>query len=103
MSRIEVYGASDDLIEIEGAIREEFYATPDRTDYLVFNEGTVLSVKYNDDGCWEIQRVAEGSAAYEHRPHDNDETTYTDRVILLGDLTSVKLRKTLPKATERTR
>ena len=83
-----VYGASDDLIEVEGAIREEFgaYGADETYRYMAFSDGTVLKVDYTREGCWEFRRVAEGTARYEHRAHDNDKTSHTDRVTLTGDI-----------------
>jgi len=39
---LKVYGASDDLIEIKGDIREEFSRYDSEGDYLAFSDGTVL-------------------------------------------------------------
>jgi len=53
MSRIKVYGHSDDCIEIEdddGKLREEFEAyDEDDGNYLAFADGTVLHIVYNKD------------------------------------------------------
>lgn len=49
-----VYGASDDLIEIDGAIREEFNPN-DEPSYLGFSNGVVLKVTYDNEGIWRIQ------------------------------------------------
>ena len=58
---VRVYGASDDLIEVEGDLREEFNAY-DLEDgaVLAFSDGTVLRAVYDDDGCWRLTRLAEG-------------------------------------------
>ena len=84
---VTLYGTSDDLIEIEGDIREEFGVYGDDENYVGFSDGTVARIAYNDDGCWEIRVVVTGASAHEHTPHDNDETTYTDRLTLTGDIT----------------
>jgi hypothetical protein len=97
MAEVTVYGASDDLIEVEGAITEEFYAHSRGPSYLVFNEGTVLRVEYTKDGMWEIRRERSGTAEYAHAPHDNEVTTYTDRVTLVGDLSAVGLAERPPR------
>jgi hypothetical protein len=94
LNRVEVYGASDDLIEVDGAgISEEYGVYGHRNNRLTFDDGTVLNVDYDDDGCWNITRVKEGAAAFVHTPHDKDVTTYTDRVVLTGAITKVRLRK----------
>jgi hypothetical protein len=58
---IEVYGASDDLIEVEGDIGEEFnhYSTDDKPCYLAFSDGTLFKVQYLE-GIWRIFFVAKG-------------------------------------------
>jgi len=66
MSQITVTGASDDLIEIGGDISEEFNwyagnADDDEKRFLAFSDGTILSVRYDEDGLWRFARVATGS------------------------------------------
>jgi len=79
-----IYGASDDMIEIEGALREEFDGGDDLA-YLAFSDGTVLSVQYADDGCWRINRVATGTAIYSKTEAvESDGDDYSDRVTLSG-------------------
>lgn len=48
---IKVYGASDDLIEIDGYIREEFYYRNDDY-YLGFSTGHLIRINY--DGDWRL-------------------------------------------------
>lgn len=87
MKTIVVYGASDDLIEIEGAIHDEFSPSDDGPTKLAFSDGTVLSVVYDDDGCWRVNRVAEGSAKMEKVDAEGSDTeNYSDRVTLTGDI-----------------
>lgn len=86
---VTIYGASDDLIEIEGAISEEFSAYNEEAgSYLAFSDGTVLHVQYgaNDEGTWRISLMARGSAVYEHTPAVDEKQEYSDRVTLTGDL-----------------
>ena len=56
-----VTGASDDLIELEGGIREEF-ASFDEASLLTFNTGVQLRIHYTNDGIWRITNL---------RPHFN--------------------------------
>jgi hypothetical protein len=97
---IKVYGASDDLIEIEGDIREEF-DTYDAENFLTFNDGTVLHVKYDDPGIWKVNRVQNGSATY-CKIYEADEGSeergegYTDIVTLVGAIKSVCLSEVKP-------
>lgn len=88
MSSVTIYGASDDLIEVEGDLSEEF--SPDSDDqetWLVFGDGTVLAVRYDDFGVWRITRPQVGTADFEKdEDPGNDENRYSDRVTLTGDL-----------------
>lgn len=89
MDTVTVYGASDDLIEIEGAICEEFddYCgeDSDRTRYLAFSDGTIISVLYAG-GVWKLHCVAKGSAEYAREENTGPDGTYTDKVTLRGEI-----------------
>ena len=83
---IRVYGASDDLIEVDGDIREEFNPNGDERDsVLAFSDGTVLTIQYTSEGIWRIARIAVGAADYSHTqaPPDEDEN-YSDVATLDG-------------------
>ena len=62
---ITIYGSSDDVIVVSGAINEEFTALSrdtgvDPGGLLAFSDGTVLRVTYTDegeDGLWRITPV----------------------------------------------
>lgn len=79
MSTITVYGYSDDLVEVEGAITEEFDCVG-REGWLLFSDGTQLEVSY--DGFWNIRRRFEGTSAYERIAATDRDTDYSDRVTL---------------------
>lgn len=84
---ITVFGASDDLIEIEGDIDEEFNVLGDEDDgwLLAFSNGTVLRVKYTK-GVWRITMVTNiGELSIEQAPED-DEDNYTDVATLNADV-----------------
>lgn len=87
MSQVVIFGASDDLVEIEGSLREEFNVNSDESVVLVFGDGTVLTVRYDMMGVWRIQQTAAGTADFfmDEDPGD-DEERYSDRVTLTGDL-----------------
>lgn len=56
---IRIYGASDDLIEIEGDVDEEIYADDGDRAVLLIGElqaGLVVTVRYaaNDEGVWQV-------------------------------------------------
>lgn len=99
MDEVRVYGASDDLIEVEGAIEEEFPLPPREEAYLGFSDGTLLKIWYDSEG-WGIRRVVAGTAdvsivnAYEHGgPNDYaDIATLTGRVewVVVGAERAVK-------------
>jgi hypothetical protein len=85
MRSVTVYGASDDLVEVEGDIVEEFDVGSQGNDcFLAFSDGTVLSVRY--DGFWRIHRLAIGSARCVKRDGTDEDTDYSDRVTLTGDI-----------------
>jgi hypothetical protein len=83
---IEIYGASDDLIEIGGDLREEFpYSHRDVGDLLGFADGTLLRIRFDEEGVWRITRLRSGTAAFtlEQGTEDGDGT---DRATLDGDV-----------------
>jgi len=88
MAQLKIYGCSDDLIEIEGAITDEFSPSQEMLEsgvFLAFSEGTVLKVTYDDDGIWRINLVSRGEASItkdENPAYDDDR--YSDIVVLDG-------------------
>lgn len=58
--KTKIYGASDDLIEIEGAISDEHDAY-NFSGTVTASDGTTAKLKYNDDGQWEFTVTKEGS------------------------------------------
>ena len=65
---LRIYGASDDLIEIEGDITEEFsfYDNGYSDTVLAFSDGTVVRVTYDHDGIWRFVPLASGTASLIH-------------------------------------
>ncbi len=57
-----VRGYSDDLIEVEGDISEEFDNPAAAPSLLVFSDGTVARVVYGRGGIWRITLEAKGDA-----------------------------------------
>ena len=92
MAEVTIYGASDDLIEVDGSIYEEFSALHGRVDddgtggLLAFSDGTVLDVVYDHNGVWRINRLAAGTADYSkvEAPPEEEDGNYSDRVTLTG-------------------
>lgn len=94
MNTVTIYGRSDDLIEVDGDIREEW--SPEHDDqptFLAFSDGTVLSVRYGEhDACWRIALVHKGSAEFKKTEGTEDDGgDYSDRVTLTGDIRWVVL------------
>src|SRR5262245_25421899 len=91
--QITVSGASDDLIAVEGAISEEFtYEDEEKGDLLAFSDGTVLRIKYTDAGIWRITPVllqAGGALLNIEQAPEGDESNYSDRATLTGDISWV--------------
>jgi len=83
---ITVYGASDDLVEVEGDISEEFNSHEDETGFLGFSDGTLLSIAYTAEGFWRIHVVKGGTAHVDKVEGDDEDTNYSDRVTLTGDV-----------------
>jgi hypothetical protein len=80
---ITIYGASDDLIEVEGDIREEFGHDGEHPALLAISDGTLLRVVHDAEGVWRISTVRKGSAAITHVP-GQDDREHTDKVTLDG-------------------
>jgi len=88
MSKIVIYGASDDLIEVaaSGFRDEEFNVYADGTEQvlLAVSDGTVLRVRYDEDGIWRFTPTVVGCASLDIDP-GQDDFNHTDRVTLTGD------------------
>lgn len=83
MKTVTVTGASDDLIEVEGGLREEFDWYSDKPCWLNFSDGTQLKALYDDEGIWRFERTREGAAEYSRTPGDGEAN---DIVTLTGDV-----------------
>jgi len=105
---ITLYGYSDDLIEIDGDISEEF--TPlgevdpdepgDLGDLVAFSNGVVLRIKYRT--CWRIELVA-GQGLVEIVPcPEDDEESYSDYATITGPVEWVVCGNTFVKAEVKT-
>jgi hypothetical protein len=92
MPTVTLHGASDDLIELDGAIVEEFNhwhgGNPDDQGALVaFSDGTVLRIIHGPGGIWRISPVAAGAAELSivQAPEDDDRNC-SDVATLTGDI-----------------
>jgi len=74
----EIYGASDDLIEIRGNVNGE-HCHDD--GFLIVSDGTVLKIKYGKDAMaiWEIRLIEKGNLFATIDPcFDENEARYSD-------------------------
>lgn len=81
---VTVYGASDDLIEVEGDIREEFSLPEDDSAYLGFSTGVILRVTFGD--VWRIAPVAGADLVTVVQCPEDDEDNYSDKATVTGDV-----------------
>ena len=101
MAHIEVYGCSDDLIEVDGDIRDEYgrFAVG-HWSYATFSDGTVLRVGYAVDKSsnWRVERIREGAAQFNHVTAElrqvEDESEYSDVGVLDGPIEWVRFYAT---------
>jgi hypothetical protein len=81
---VTVYGASDDLIEVEGDIREEFPWNDALPAYLRFSNGVVLRVHWFT--FWHITPVERADLVEVVQCPEDDEDNYSDRATVSGDV-----------------
>jgi len=94
---VKIYGASDDLIEVEGDIRDELSAYDlDDGAAVACSDGTLLGVSY--DGRWRFTLISKGSASFDKIEATEDEGSrpdgtpaYSDVVVLDGHISWVAL------------
>ena len=83
-----IYGASDDLIEVEGAIRDEFpveVLDDESTVFVAVAGGIVLSITYSQTGVWRIDLVHQallGSHVDIARAPEGNDRNYSDRATI---------------------
>jgi len=94
MHELKFYGASDDLLEVEGAITEEFNPPIDCDDedgegvHVAVSDGTLLHVRYGGTGgaFWRINVVKKGRhTAVAHVAATDEDGDYTDRLTLTAE------------------
>lgn len=84
--KINITGASDDLVEIDGDIVEEFSFCSGEKGLLAFSDGTLLQIWYdNDDGLWRINRLVDGDSIYSKIEGDV-QTDTSDVAQLIGEI-----------------
>lgn len=82
MGFLKIYGASDDLVEIEGDMEDEIPCYEQDVEILV-NDGTRLRAHYGTGGMWRLSVVQTGTeTTVTHTPASDPDTNYTDMVTL---------------------
>jgi len=82
---IRIYGASDDLIEIDGDIREEFcHPSLSGKWWLACSDGTLFSVRY--DGRWRFALESSGSAPFTKLEATENEGSRLDSTPAYSDI-----------------
>lgn len=86
MDEVVIYGASDDLIEIESkSFRNEEFNVDSYGSYVVaVSDGSVFRVRYDEDGIWRFTPIVIGSSGVTIE-QGQDDKRHSDRVVLTGD------------------
>ena len=104
--KTKIYGASDDLVEIEGAISEEANPPSGMKVSITASDGTKGTIVFADSGNWEIELKEKGSKFLGHIRAVGDDaehifpdavgcSSYSDVLILDEGIEWVKIgRKT---------
>lgn len=61
MTNLILYGASDDLIELDGDLSEEFNPDAGNETYIGFSDGSLVAARYDAKGNWRFTIVEESS------------------------------------------
>jgi hypothetical protein len=87
MQTLTISGYSDDLIEIDGAINEEFDALRYECDAIItVSDGTALRINFDRHGVWRITPIHKGEASLDivQAPADAEDD-YSDKATLTYD------------------
>jgi len=80
---VTIYGASDDLIEVEGDVNEEFsVGYLQYPGYIGCSDGTLLEVDYDTRGVWRFRALV-GDPGIDPCPLNADDR-YSDVVTIAG-------------------
>lgn len=85
---IDIYGASDDLIEIEGDVREEFPFPISGDDVALIgtSNGALVKITYANSGVWRITPVAGLHLIKIEQAPEDDDDNYSDHAVIDGDV-----------------
>ena len=109
MQTIKIYGASDDLVEVEGNVPgcDEFNDTP---LYIELSLGDVFKVEYTKGGVWTVEHVkrgglkaAKGKIIKEPHGDGDDPEPYTETVTITAPVEWVEAWKDYPPTVEEMR
>lgn len=92
---IVITGWSDDIVEIDGGIYEEFDTSGTGKATVTCSNGVVLDIEFDRDrdGCWRIEAIENPEGVTIERAvagPDNDDALYSDKAILGDDVTWVE-------------
>lgn len=80
---IVITGGGDDIIEVAGDLDEEFtYQDEAEGDLIAFSDGTLIRVRFDNEGSWRITPIAYGKATLTIEQTVGDGGT--DRAVLVG-------------------
>ena len=97
-----IYGASDDLVEIDGEFSEEIdcYSKAEKGLSIHCSDGTIGKIKY--DGDWRINLIQEGLLfdklirSNDENPHEDEDahdcTSYSDVLIMKEGLEWIEIK-----------
>lgn len=76
-----VSGHSDDLIEIDGDLSEEFPYDEDEDNFVAFSNGIVLKIAYKGDhwSVWVVANPLKHRVDIEQGSEESDWAAYSDR------------------------
>lgn len=98
---LEIYGASDDLIEMEGDIRDEWDAVQEGPYHFNFTDGTHVIINYGRGGEWSVNLMASGSLLERSRfvpSEGRDSKNYSDHLFLtFTDTVGFQLSKVIAR------
>lgn len=99
MAEVRIYGASDDLVEVEGPLGDEWEGPGN----VVFSTGDRFTVIYGDRGVWRIEHVEDSgklSVTIERAPEGEDPDPYTDTAFVVGDFEWIDCWESWPPERE---
>lgn len=105
--RIQIYGASDDLVEMRGDIEEEWGAASNGS-FVVLSTGDVFSVIYCPGNLesWRVEHVVvsgECEVSIKRAPEGEDPDPYTDTANVVGPFTQADCWDSWPPDDEEVR